>query len=120
MKRFMLLILSVLLSLRTFAAITVSDVEVFSGYPWKEVVVGYTITGTDANAEGIRLAATDKAANRTYVTWTGSSALTGAKMSEGRHVLRWNAASEGVKFSSADVVFAVSVVEYGGVQLWEN
>ena len=29
-----------------FADITVSDVKVFSGYPWKEVVVGYTITGT--------------------------------------------------------------------------
>lgn len=96
--------------------IKVSNVEVFSGYPWKEVVVAYTITGTDANADAIRLVATDKSANKSYT----ANELIGAKMSEGQHVLRWNAASEGVKFSSANVVFTVSVIDYGGVQLWEN
>lgn len=38
-----------------FADITVSDVKVFSGYPWKEVMVGYTITGTAAETGFIRL-----------------------------------------------------------------
>lgn len=100
----------------TFAAITVSDVKVFSGYPWKEVVVGYTITGTDVCADVVRLTATDKAANKSYTANT----LSGGKLTEGRHILRWNAASEGVKFSSANVVFGVSVVNLAGVQLWEN
>lgn len=100
----------------SIAEIKVSDVEVFSGYPWKEVVVGYTITGTDASADFIRLTATDKSASKTYTAKT----LTGAVLTEGRHLMRWNAAAEGVKFSSPNVVFNVSVMRYGGVQLWEN
>ena len=99
-----------------FADIKVSDVEVFSGYPWKEVVVGYTITGTNVDADAIRLTATDKSANKSYTTFVYSV----DKCSEGHHVLRWNAATEGVKFSSANVVFTVSVVKLGGVQLWAN
>lgn len=103
-----------------YAAIKVSDVEVFSGYPWTEVVIGYTVTGTDDKADGIRLTATDKSANQIYVTATGSSALTGAALTEGRHIMRWNTAGEGVKFSSSNVVFSVSVMHFGGVQLWKN
>ena len=102
-------------SVQSFAAIKVSDVEVFSGYPWKEVVVGYTITGTDNLADYIRLTATDKSANKSYTAKT----LSGAKLTEGRHALRWNAAAEGVKLSSPNVVFTVSVIT-PGVQLWEN
>ena len=97
-----------------YGDIKVSDVEVFSGYPWEEVVVGYTITGTDANADAIRLTATDKVANMSYT----AKELTGAKFTEGRHVLLWNAAAQGVKFSSSNVIFAVSVCR--GVQLWEG
>lgn len=105
----------------TFADITVSDVEVFSGYPWKEVVIGYTITGTDDKADGIRLTATDKATNQIYATESGSSALTGVELTEGHHVMRWNAASEGAKFSSSNVVFSVSVINLvDAVQLWAN
>ena len=99
----------------TYADIKVSDVEVFSGYPWKEVVVGYTITGIDADANAIRLTATDKSANKSYTTCVYSV----DKWSEGHHVLRWNAAAEGVKFSSSNVVFSVSVLEVG-VRLWED
>lgn len=97
------------------ADIKVSDVEVFSGYPWKEVVVGYTITGTTTEMDIVRLTATDKSANKTYIAWSP----TGAVLNEGRHVLRWNAAAEGSKFSSANVVFSVSIVP-DGVQLWAN
>ena len=109
MRKLAMMVLAVLCSCVAQAAIKVSDVEVFSGYPWKEVVVGYAITGTDANADIVRLTATDKAANKSYT----AKELIGAKKSEGRHVLRWNAASEGVKFASANVVFAVSVVKFG-------
>lgn len=116
MRKITLLVLSVVLAAGLHAAIKVSDVEVFSDYPWKEVVVGYTITGTDASANYVRLTATDMVANKSYT----AVELTGAKFTEGRHVLRWNAASEGVKFSSANVVFSVAVVKLDGVQLWAN
>ena len=99
----------------TYADITVSDVTVFSGYPWREVVIGYTITGTDAGADFVRLTATDKSANKTYT----ARSLTGAETTEGQHALRWNAAGEGIKFSSSQVVFSVSIVSMG-VQLWAN
>jgi len=103
-----------------FADIKVSDVQVFSGHPWKEVVIRYTITGRDANADFIRLTATDRTANKTYVVESGSSALTGAELSEGRHLLRWNAAAEGVKLAPTNVVFTVSAVWHPRVQLWAN
>lgn len=115
-KRLVLLSATFLLTLTGFADIKVSDVEVFSGYPWKEVVVAYTITGTDSYANFIRLTATDKATNKSYVAKT----LSGAMLTEGRHVMRWNAAAENVKFSSSNVVFEVAVVSHGGVQLWAN
>ena len=78
-------------ALHSYADITVSDVKVFSGYPWKEVVVGYTITGTAIETDIIKLTATDKSANKTYT----AQSLTGAKMTEGQLVLRWNAEVEG-------------------------
>lgn len=102
-------------ALSAFADITVSDVKVFSGHPWKEVVVGYTITGTTTEAAMIKLTATDKSANKTYT----AQSPTGAVLTEGRHVLRWDAASEGAKFSSPNVVFSVLIVP-GGVQLWTD
>ena len=110
-----ILVACVFAALSAFADIMVSDVKVFSGYPWKEVVVGYTITGMAAETDIIQLTATDKSANTTYT----ARSLTGAVLAEGRHVLRWNAASEGAKFSSSNVVFSVSIVP-GGVQLWAN
>ena len=101
------------------ANVTVSDIQVFSGYPWREVVVGYTITGTDtemdADLDVIQLVATDKSANKTYT----ARSLTGAVLTEGRHVLRWDAASEGAKFSSPNVVFSVSIVR-PGTRLWAD
>lgn len=109
-----ILVACVFILMNAFADILVSDVEVFSGYPWTEVVVGYSITGTDAEADFIRLTATDKSAKKTYI----AQSLTGAEISEGRHVLRWNAAAEGTKFSSSNVIFSVSVSM--GVQLWAN
>ena len=120
MKKFVLTTLFTMTSVIAFADITVSDVKVFSGHPWEEVIVGYTITGTKTKDDIIRVTATDKSANKTYVVESGSKALTGAELTEGRHVLRWNTSVDGAKFSSANVVFDVSVVDViGGVQLWE-
>lgn len=116
-----IMVLSGLIAVATnvFANITVSDVQVFSGYPWTEVVVGYTITGTDtemdAEADVIQLTAMDKSANKTYT----ARSMTGAVRTEGWHVCRWNAASEGAKFSSSNVVFSVSIVRLG-VRLWAD
>ena len=118
MKRKMILVLALQAVLtNAFADIMVSDVEVFSGYPWKEVVIGYTITGADAEADFIRvtLTATDNSANKTYI----ARSLTEAVLTEGRRVLQWDAAADGAKFSSANVVFSVSVVQCG-VQLWAD
>lgn len=112
-----ILVACVFILMNAFADILVSDVEVFSGYPWTEVVVGYTITGTDAEVEAdvIQLTAEDKSANKTYT----AQSLTGAVLTEGRHILRWNAAAEETKFSSSNVVFSVSIVRLG-VRLWAN
>jgi len=99
-----------------FAEIAVSDVQVFSGHPWKEVVVGYTIAGMSDEMPIVRLIATDAAARKRYTAKT----VFGAKVTEGRHTMRWNAVADGVKFSSTNVVFTVSLVTGVGVQLWEN
>lgn len=91
-----------------FADITVSDVEVFSGYPWQEVVVGYAINGTKDVPVSIWLTATDKADNKTY----DAMFLSGAETGPGRHVLRWRAVDEGVRFKSDNVVFTVSIRDW--------
>ena len=114
--RAVLCAVSLMWALLTYADAAVSDVKVFSGYPWKEVVVGYTITGMAAQADIIQLTATDKSTNKTYTALS----LTDAALPEGRHVLRWSAAVEGAKFSSTNVVFSVSIVDLGAVQLWAN
>lgn len=119
MRKIILAIVATLITIVLRADIKVSDVEVFSGYPWKEVVIGYTISGTEPEAGAVQVTVTDKAANKTYVVVSGSSSLTGVSLSEGRHVMRWAAASDGVRFSSDKVVFEVSVL-CDGVQLWEN
>lgn len=91
--------------------VEVSDVEVFSGHPWKEVVVGYTIKQSSPLADAIRLTATDRSANKTY-----STLVTNVELTPGRHSLCWHPA----KFSSTNVVFTVSVVSLEGVQLWKD
>lgn len=83
MNKIICLLAAALVAVGLHAEITVSDVEVFSGSPWKDVVVGYTITGTDENASFVRLTATDKSANKNYVAKT----LSGAALTEGRHIL---------------------------------
>lgn len=92
MKRFFSLLLACFQVFILSADIKVSDVKVFSGYPWKEVVIGYTITGAGETVQGIRLTATDKSANKSYTADIAKTVIYDG-LSEGRHILRWNAAS---------------------------
>lgn len=94
-------------ALSVFADITVSDVKVFSGHPWKEVVVGYTITGSVDVPTFICMSVTDEVAKKTYAAIT----LTGAETTEGRHVLRWNPAADGVCISSPKVSFSIMITD---------
>ena len=84
----------------------VSDVEVFSGWPWQEVVIGYTITGETDDPVSLKVMATDNASGKTYACKT----LEGVDFAPGRHVIKWNASADGVKFKSDDVVFTVRIV----------
>lgn len=90
-----------------FADITVSDVKVFSGYPWKEVVIGYTIKGTSGSIRGLSVRAKDNKANKTY----DAVSVSGVDLSEGRHVLRWDAYADNARFTSDNVVFTVEITD---------
>ena len=112
-KKIALLFGTCLLAFVGSADITVSDVTVFSGYPWKEVVVGYTITGTDDDAN-LFVTATDQSTKKSYM----AKSVEGIDLSEGRHVLRWSPSADGVMFSSENIVISLELVPL--VQLWEG
>lgn len=48
-KGILSLIMLLLMAMNVVADIEVTDVKVFSGCPWREIAIGYTIKGTDAN-----------------------------------------------------------------------
>ena len=89
-----------------FADISVSDVKVFSGYPWKEVAIGYTITGSTDQERTLDVTATDNTNGKTYVCWK----LEGVDCTPGRHVVKWNPLADGVKIASNNVTFKVRVI----------
>lgn len=105
MKKIIGALCCVLLSVSVFADIQVSDVKVFSGFPWHEVVIGYTITGTTNVPVSVTLSATDLTNNKTY----NASCLSGAETTPGRHIMRWNALEDNAKFKSNQVVFTVHI-----------
>ena len=86
--------------------VDISNIEVFSGWPWKEVVIGYTIAGSADETMSLELTAKDNASGKTYVCKT----LEGVDLTPGRHVIKWNASADGAKFKSDDVVFMARVV----------
>lgn len=106
MKRKMMLGV-VLLTVLTnaFADITVSDVEAFSGYPWKEVVIGYTIAGANGNC--FFLQAKDLESGKSYVA--ARTNVSGADFTPGRHMLKWNMAADGIRIRSNRVEFSLKV-----------
>lgn len=105
MKKMIGALCCVLLSLSLFADIKVSDVKVFSGYPWHEVAIGYTITGTADETFGLQISATDNVSGNSYECKT----LDGVSLTEGNHIVKWNASADGAKFKSSSVVFTVKV-----------
>lgn len=116
-RKNMILAVVAVVSTNAFAAVTVSDVQVFSGYPWKEVAIGYTIFGKAEDNQWLRVTAKDLATGKTY----DCVALDGAKvrplklerqrLSEGRHVTMWNASADEAKFKSGNVVFTVEITD---------
>ena len=106
MKR-MLGLLACTAALLLHAELAVSDVQVFSGWPWKDVATGYTISGTSVEPRGLKVIARDLDANKVYEGhW-----LDGADVSEGRHVMKWDAQGEGAAFVSSNVEFTVQVTD---------
>lgn len=81
-----LLIALLLLPMVATADIAVSNVKVFSGVPWQEVIVGYTITGTSGGPLGLRTIVSD---NDAGISWTNVT-YDAAALTEGEHQFRWN------------------------------
>ena len=51
-----------------FANITVSNVQVFSGKPWRDVVIGYTLSGNEERpVGGIEVTAKDRVAGKIWL-----------------------------------------------------
>lgn len=88
--------------------VDLSDIEVFSGYPWQDVVIGYRISGsTDKALGGLEMSARDNVSGKIYKCET----LEGVSLSSGSHIIKWNASADGAKFRSDNVVFAARIVE---------
>ena len=104
-KMLMLLMLGVAITAR--AELEVSDVQVFSGKPWREVAIGYTIAGTTSEPRSLRVKARDNTTGMTYDCAT----LTGASVEPGRHIMKWDAQADDVKISASNVVITVQVLE---------
>ena len=74
------------LTLSVYADIAVSNAKVFSGVPWQEVIVGYTITGSSGGPVGLRTIVSD---NDAGIAWTNVT-YDAAALTEGEHQFRWN------------------------------
>lgn len=93
------------------AEIKVSDIEVFSGYPWKEVAIGYTITGTSSEPRALALEVSDKETGEKYEgVFSSLSLARSLDMSEGRHASRWLIRTGNRSFKSRNAVFTLKVV----------
>ena len=89
------------------ADVGVSDVQVFSGFPWKDVEIGYTVTGKVGDPRALVVSARDNATGSNYVCRT----LEGVSLAEGRHAVLWRASADGVRFKSEDVTFSVRLIK---------
>lgn len=100
-----IILFCILSAISSFAEISISNVEVFSGYPWKEVVIGYEITGSTDKQIMFDVTAKDNISGKTYVCKT----LYGVDFSPGSHVIKWDALTDGAKFKSSDVGFTIKI-----------
>lgn len=90
-----------MLPLASLAEIAVSDVEVFSCYPWQEIVIGYTITGNDGGGCCMFAKVTDNKTAKTY-----SAYVANAELSEGRHAAKFSLSS---KISTTDATVSLLI-----------
>lgn len=97
---------SIALTLTKFAYADpiISDVKVFSGCPWKEMVVRYTVEGTLDHWCCLFVRVKDKKTNLSY----GPYYFDEAEVTPGRHELRWNA-HEAFSIRSDSAVFEVGL-----------
>lgn len=93
---------------RMFADVEVSDIQVFSGFPWPSVVIGYTIRGKIEGIARMVIRAVDKETDETYIC----NKISKVDFSEGRHMLLWRPDNEGIRINSARMVFTVEVYDY--------
>ena len=117
MNKYMVNIVFLFAQLTVCADIVVSDVQVFSGYPWKEVAIGYTIFGKAEDNQWLRVTAKDSETGKTY----DCIALDGltvrpmkrekSRLTEGRHIMIWNAVADAAKFKSDKVVFTLEITD---------
>ena len=105
------LLMLLLLPMMAIADITVSDVKVFSGVPWKEVVVGYTISGSSGGPVGLRTIVSD---NDAGISWTNVT-YEATALAEGEHQFLWN--DEKVKSTNCEVRVQVFMPMYCIVDL---
>lgn len=94
-----------MMPLMSVADIKVSDVKVFSGHPWKEMALAYTITGTTTEPVWVLATVKDEVSGKRYT----AIQLRGAKTTEGRHVYHWNANADGVILSSSRMSLKIEI-----------
>lgn len=90
-----------------YAELEVSDVKVFSAYPWKDVMIAYTITGTPSVEQDVFARVVDKDTGKAYACVS----VTGGGVSIGRHVLRWDAGADNVFVRTDNLVGEVFLSE---------
>lgn len=107
MKKFVIAVMCVW-ALMGGAEIAVSDVQVFSGFPWKDVAIGYTISDPESFV-GVRQL---EVSVRDEVSGWGCACKTldGVDLTSGRHVMKWRAQEDGVKVCVSNAVFTVKVI----------
>ncbi len=93
-------------ALSAFADITVSDVKVFSGCPWEEVVVGYTITGSTQYKRWLGVRIEDVKSNEKWEKIFGN-----ADLSEGTHVLKWKTTGDDIRALSSNAKTTITIYD---------
>lgn len=89
--------------------VVASDVEVFSGWPWQDVAIGYVITGSADRPIALTMTAKDNASGKTYVCET----VEGVAVEPGSHIVKWNALADDARLKSDEVVFTVRIAAEG-------
>lgn len=102
-------ILTSVLSLMGNAAVIVSNVKAQQRYPWNGLVdITYTISGDVATMANPSIAIMAKD-NKSGCTYLASTFEKKPSLAAGTHIATWNPDADGLKISSTDVTFTVSL-----------